>query len=36
MCWENTLSFFSQESMNMAVVTEQTTEAFEWKLIGFI
>ena len=22
--------------MNMAAVTEQTTEAFDWKLIGFI
>ena len=35
-CWENTFSFFRQKSINRAVVTEQTTEAFDWKLIGFI
>ena len=33
-CWENT--FFRQKLINMAVVTEQTTEAFDWKLIGFM
>ena len=36
MCWENTFSFSMQKSINTAVVTEQTTEAFDWKLIGFI
>ena len=35
-CWENTFSFFRQKSINMAAVTEQTTEAFDWKLIGLI
>ena len=35
-CWENTFSFFRQKPINMAAVTEQTTEAFDWKLIGFI
>ena len=30
------LVFFRQKSMNRAVVTEQTTEAFDLKLIGFI
>ena len=35
-CSENTFSFFRQKSINTAVVTEQTTEAFDWKLIGFI
>ena len=35
-CWENTFSFFRQKSINMAAVTEQTTEAFDWQLIGFI
>ena len=25
-----------KKSINTAVVTEQTTEAFDWKLIGFI
>ena len=29
-------SFFGQKSMNTAVVIEQTTDAFDWKLIGFI
>ena len=33
---ENTFSFFRQKSMNMAAVTEQTTDAFDWKLIGFM
>ena len=28
-CWENTINFFSQKSINTAVVTEQTTEAFD-------
>ena len=36
MCLENTFSFFRQKSIDMAVVTEQTTEAFDWELIGFI
>ena len=27
--WENTFSFFRQKSINTAVVTEQTTEAFD-------
>ena len=36
MCWENTFSFFMQKSINTAAVTEQTIEAFDWKLIGFI
>ena len=31
MCWENTFSFFRQKSINTAVVTEKTTEAFDWK-----
>ena len=31
----NTFSFFRQKSIYMAVVTEQTTETFDWKLIGF-
>ena len=31
-----TVSLFRQKSINTAVVTEQTTEAFDWKLIGFI
>ena len=35
-CWENTFSFFMQESINTAVVAKQTTEAFDWKLIGLI
>ena len=35
-CWKNTFSFFRQKSINMAVATELTTEAFDWKLIGFI
>ena len=35
-CWENTFSFFRLKSVNTAAVTEQTTEAFDWKLIGFI
>ena len=33
---ENTFSFFRPISINTAVVIEQTTEAFDWKLIGFI
>ena len=36
MCWEKTFSFFRQKSVDMVAVTEQTTEAFDWKLIGFI
>ena len=35
-CSENTFSFFRQKSINTAAVTEQTTEAFDWRLIGFI
>ena len=35
-CWEITFSFFRQKSIDTAVVTEQTSEAFDWKLIGFI
>ena len=34
--WENTFSFFKQKSINIALVTEQTTVAFYWKPIGFI
>ena len=34
-CWENTFSFYRQKSINRAVVTEQTTEAFDWKWIFF-
>ena len=32
----NTFSFSKQKSINTAVVTEQATEAFDLKLIGFI
>ena len=35
-CWENTFSFVRLKSISTAAVTEQTTEAFDWKLIGFI
>ena len=35
-CWENTFSFFRQKSINRFVVLEQTTKAFDWKVIGFI
>ena len=28
--------FFRQKSVSTAVVTEQMTEAFHWKLIGLI
>ena len=34
--WEKTFSFFKQKSINTAGVTEETTEAFDWKFIGFI
>ena len=29
------IKFIQAKSIYMAVVTEQTTEAFDWKLIGF-
>ena len=35
-CWENKFSFFRLKSLNTAAVTEQTTEAVDWKLTGFI
>ena len=36
MCWENTFSLVKQKLINTAAVTEQTTETFYWKRIGFI
>ena len=35
-CWEHIFIFLRQKSVSTAVVTEQTTEAFDWKLIGLI
>ena len=35
-CWENAFSFFRQKWINTTVLTEQTIENFDWKLIGFI
>ena len=35
-CWGKKFSIFRQKTINMAVVIEQITEAFDWKLIGFI
>ena len=34
--WKTQLFFSGQKPLNTAVVTEQTTEAFDLKLIGFI
>ena len=28
-------NFFRQKSINTAVVTEQTTETFDWKLVSY-
>ena len=30
------IKFLQAKSINMAAVTEQTTEDFDWTLIGFI